>query len=480
MDFQTFVRIMRSRWKLLVTAVVTCLVAAMAITVVQTKSYQATATVMVSFTGATTINDAYEAIQAAQQRLSSYAELAGGRTVAQRTIDQLGVPMTADELVDSTKVNYTPESTLFRLTVSDSDPQQAAALASAMAKQFAELVPEVDAGIPISQPAGQALGSGFDSQQTIAGAKATVVEQPVVPQSPQSPVPARNVALGLLAGVLLGITLALGREATDRTIRSRETLTARSGLPTLAQLPPPDNQDIGVRRGGGRAKPCDLVFDEEVRRMRTALLGSATAPVRSILVTAPTLSQGTTTTALHLALSFTEIDETVLLIEGDPRQPTIAGILGVDANQGLMDVLADQLTLDDAVRPTSHNGLWLLASSKPTGFQRNLSTPSLVTMLEKLSASFDRVVIDGPPALVTADAGIFAAAVDATVLVVRSGQTAAEELDGALENLRPTEATIVGTVLTGARVPRHTKDATSAYRAKVNESTSATIAANGS
>jgi tyrosine-protein kinase len=479
-DFQTFVRIMRSRWKLLVTAVVTCLVAAVAITVVQTKSYQATATVMVSFTGAATINDAYEAIQAAQQRLSSYAELAGGRTVAQRTIDQLGVPMTADQLVDSTKVQYTPESTLFRLTVSDSDPQQAAALASAMALQFAVLVPEVDAGIPVSQPAGQVLGSGFDAQQTLAGAKATVVEQPIVPQSPQSPVPARNVALGLLAGVLLGIALALGREATDRTIRSRETLTARSGLPTLAQLPSPDNQDIGARRGGGRAKPCDLVFDEEVRRMRTTLLGSATTPVRSVLVTAPTLDQGATTTALHLALSFTEIDETVLLVEGDPRQPTIAGIVGVDANQGLMDVLADQLTLDDAVRPTPHAGLWVLASSKPTGFQRKLSTPSLVTMLEKLSASFDRVVIDGPPALVTADAGIFAAAVDATVLVVRSGQTAAEELDGALENLRPGQANIVGTVLTGARVPRHTKEATSAYRAKVNESTSATIAANGS
>ncbi len=150
MDFRSLLRIIASRWKLVLVATVACVAGALVLTMVQTKSYQASSTILVSVSGAATVNDAYAATQAAQQRLSSYAEIAGGRTVAQRAIDQLGVPLSAEQLMASTKVSYTPESTLFHLTVTDADPQRAAALASAMARQFAEMIPSVDSGIQLS------------------------------------------------------------------------------------------------------------------------------------------------------------------------------------------------------------------------------------------------------------------------------------------------------------------------------------------
>jgi capsular polysaccharide biosynthesis protein/MinD-like ATPase involved in chromosome partitioning or flagellar assembly len=441
---------------------------------VQTKSYQASSTILVSVSGAATVNDAYAATQAAQQRLSSYAEIAGGRTVAQRAIDQLGVPLSAEQLMASTKVSYTPESTLFRLTVTDADPLRAASLASAMARQFAELIPTVDPGVQMSNTPAPASPTDRPTdpdpgQQPLVSAKATVVEQPTVPEYPVSPVPSRNLTLGLLAGLFVGMAIALLREATDRTVRGREKLTGSSGLPVLAELPPP-----GERESDGELRPNspdDLVFEEAVRGLRNRLSGASTAQARSFLVTAPALGQGATTTALSLALSFTDVDETVLLIEGDGGQPTIAGILGVDSEQGLAEAMADGHVTDDAVATTSHPGLHVLASSGSTKVRRQFSTAAFVGTLEKLCGYFDRVVIDGPPALVAAEASSLAAAVDATLLVVRAGVTTIDDVGGSLEKLRAAGGKVVGTVLTDAAVPRRTKAATIAYYEKVGDTT---------
>jgi capsular exopolysaccharide synthesis family protein len=465
-DFRTVVRIIASRWKVVVIALAACLAGAVAITAVQTKVYQASATILVSVSGAVTVPDAYAATQAAQQRLSSYAEIAGSRLVAQRAIDQLHVPLTAEQLIDSTKVSYTPESTLFRLSVTDTDPQRAAALASAMADSFAAVVPEVDPRVQLSQPADPMVGSSFATEQTTAAAKATVVEEPTVPQHAVSPVPVRNAALGLIAGLVLGVALALIREATDRTVRGRDKLAAGSAVPVLAELPPPSKPDVASGHTHARAKPNDLVFDEAIRGLRTRLAGASSTQPSSFLVTAPAVGDGATTTALNLALSFTKVDETVLLIEGDPRKATIAKLLDVESRFGMADLIADDQLIDDAIHPTSHDGLWILAATGPAEFGRQLSRASLKATLQKLAANFDRVVIDGPPAFVAADAGIFAGAVDAAVLVVRSGKTTIDEVEGALENLCTAGGKVVGTVLTDTSVPRHTRAAVVAYRGR--------------
>src|SRR5262245_33071505 len=143
MDFRTFVRIIRFRWKIVIAAIVACLIGAATITTLQAKQYQASAGILMSLAGATTINEYYEATQASHKRLLADTAIAGGPTVAQRAIDQLHVPMTADELVRKTHITYTPESLMFRLTVTDSDPERTAALAGAIADQFAAYVPQL-------------------------------------------------------------------------------------------------------------------------------------------------------------------------------------------------------------------------------------------------------------------------------------------------------------------------------------------------
>lgn len=132
-----------------------------------------------------------------------------------------------------------------------------------MADQFAALVPEFDAGVVGGQPLPVPIGTGLSGPQQVVTATATMVEAPIVPQRPVSPVPARNLALGLLAGVLLGVALAVVRDKTDRTVRRTDALAAASGLPVLARLP---ETSAPNRRAGEPAAAQNRPTSHSMRR----------------------------------------------------------------------------------------------------------------------------------------------------------------------------------------------------------------------
>jgi capsular exopolysaccharide synthesis family protein len=467
MDFRTFVRTVGLRWKLVAGALLACLVGAGALTALQTKAYQSSATILISFSGVRSLGDVYSATEASQKLLSSYAAIAGGYTVAQRAVHQLDVPVSAGALAGETHVAYTPESMLLTITVTDSDPKRVAALAGAMADQFAAMVPTLGADPGAAHPDAPAAQETQTTQPSpsqsapdqpplpVAVARATVVERPGVPTSPISPTPMRNMVLGLIGGVLLGVAAALTRDAVDRTIRSRERLEELSVSPTLAELP--------ARRGSAPRFGTESSFDDTMRGLRTRLLRAMGPEARRVLVAAPFGGEGTTTTALNLALSFVELGEKVLLVEGDIRRPVIAGLMSVESGCGLANLLADRDVGLEAVHNTRIQNLFVLASRKARDDETLPRCADLPDVFQDLSARFSRLVVDGPPVLATADTGLLADAVEVTVLVVRAGRTTVDEVEDALHALRSTGTNVVGTVLTDARVSRHTKAAVRTY-----------------
>lgn len=491
MDFRTFTRVLLAHWKLALGALLACTIGAAAVTAMQTKHYQSSATMLISFPGATDLTELYNGTLTAQERLSSYAQIAGGRTVAQRAVAQLQVPLNADDLAAQTQVKYTAKSMLLTISVRDTDPARAAALAGAMADQFAALIPTLGAGSgpggrgapatagPSVAPSAGARPDEAEPAPTVVAptdapgatpsvkalpvARARVVEPPRVPDHAITPVPARNMAMGLIAGILLGIAVALTREAGDRTVRTREKLEQLSGLPTLAELT--------GKRGGTPRFGSDPTFDDAVRGLRARLLRAMGPDARRVLVAAPFGGEGTTSTALNLSLALAEIGEDVLLVEGDTRRHVIAGLLRVESGEGLGNALANPEIAAEAVKPTAIPKLFTLASRTARRDAPTASSflPEVIDrVLVSLSSRFDRIVVDGPPVLATADSSLLAGAVSATVLVVRANRTTVDELKDALAAFRAAGADIVGTVLTDARPSLHIRAAAKNYRAKVS------------
>jgi Mrp family chromosome partitioning ATPase len=487
MDFRTFIATIVASWKLVVGALLACLIGAGFLTTMQTKSYQSSATILISFSGAKNLSEEWYGTEAVQERLASYAQVAGSRMVAERAVRQLHVSTSPDALVSQTHVTFAPKSTLLTVSVMDTDPTRVAALAGAMADQFAAMVPTLGAGprstrrpaagsdettdIPQAPPQTQLEAAQHSStgpstisappsdQSSLPMAIATVIERPGVPQIPIKPLPSRNMAMGLVAGVLLGIGVAMTRKATDRSVRNRKTLEELSGLPTLAELPA--HPKIASRFG------ADGSFDDTVRAFRTRLLKVIGPDTRRVLLAAPFGGEGTTTTALNLASSFAELGDRALVIEGDVRKPSLARMMGVKSGIGLADILADcDVTPMDAVSATPLDKVFMVASRNARDDDILGRSTNLADVVRDLAARFDRTIIDASPVLATADAGLLAGTAEATVLVVRAGRTSFDEVTDALHAFRSAGIEVVGTVMTDARMPRYTRAAVRSYHRK--------------
>jgi len=294
-----------------------------------------------------------------------------------------------------------------------------------------------------------------------------VLDRATPPGEPFFPPKVMVIIMGILAGLGLGTLFALSIDLRDQRLRGLLDLErglASFGIPVLGQLPllSPDTR-LGIGNARAQRRQRDLyahvfpqsLMAERCRGIRTSIAfvqGEATA--KTIMVTSPSSSEGKSSTAMNLALSFCQAGKNVLVADADMRRPRLhqvfEGMLP-KSQLGLAAVLTGQTELDAAlVRPTegAPDGLWLLPCGDiPENPAELLDSAALRQTLAALRERFDVVVVDSPPILAVADPLILAGQVDGVVLVTRCEQTTRGELQRALTSLAQSDANMLGVVL---------------------------------
>jgi len=273
----------------------------------------------------------------------------------------------------------------------------------------------------------------------------SVVDRARVPTSRFSPNLGRSLLLGLFAGLAAGVFLALLFEHLDDTIKSPEDVEQKFGLAVLGVIP-------RLQRGSPleALKDPRSPFSESYRSVRTALQFSTESGVpRTLFVTSSAPGEGKSTTALTLALHFAQLGKRVLLIDADLRNPTIHQALRVPNAGGLSNYLSGASRPLKFLHPTQVKNLACLCSGPlPPNPAELLAGPRLVTLLRLAAASFDQVIIDGPPMLGIADAAILSNLAGGTVLVIEAGSTRLGYARGVLKRLGAARARVLGVVMT--------------------------------
>ena len=297
-----------------------------------------------------------------------------------------------------------------------------------------------------------------------AGLRATsthLVDSAMVPRYPVRPRLMYNSALSLLAGLLLGIMLAVTQESLDTSIKSVEGLEWAIGVPALAVVPLA--RSSWRKRGPDKSRPPDGTVELAVLRnpnsslaeayhiLRTAIqMSTVPRPPQALLVTSASLGEGKTCTALNLAIGLAQCGARVALIDTDMRRPAVARALSISGNVvGLSTVLAGACSLGEVLRKFEPvpNLRVLPAGPEAPRPAELLSSSCMQTVLQELRGSFEYLVLDSAPVLLVADAAILSGMVDGVVLVAESGVTPRDGLLRALRVLESAGGRILGGVL---------------------------------
>jgi protein-tyrosine kinase len=170
----------------------------------------------------------------------------------------------------------------------------------------------------------------------------------------------------------------------------------------------------------------------------------------TVAVTGPELGSGVTTTAANLAIAIAlDVNQTVLLVDLNLRQPGIHEKFGFQPRVGIDDYLRGETHLKDCLVCPGITRLVVLPAREAKGeaAAEIISSPRMTALAKELQNRYaDRIIIyDAPPLLTSSDTLGFLPNVDAVLLVARSGRTTKAELEKSAHLLG--NKAIVGTLL---------------------------------
>jgi capsular exopolysaccharide synthesis family protein len=278
--------------------------------------------------------------------------------------------------------------------------------------------------------------------------------EPLVPLAPASAahpsLTKYRVAIeGILLALIVGGAAFLFLEFLDDRFTSAKELSLNLPVEVVGQIPEAGAlNSTGLRRllPAGDMQPA---FAEAFRNLRSSLLfmSGQEAHPRVILVTSAVPNEGKTTVCSNLARTLAMSGSRVLLIDADYRRSSAHRNFGVDLKPGLVGVLSQEVSVDQAIVPTAEQNLFVLPAGECGDNSSDLFLRGRVDLLLRdVGQKFDYVLVDSAPVLATDDAACLGPHTDGAFMVVRASYTSSRMASEALERLNRRHVKVLGMV----------------------------------
>lgn len=434
-----FLTVLLRGWPLILGFTVVCGMAGLAYSFHLKPIYEATSTLFVA-SGSSSLPSAYDSAKASQERVGTYAQLIYSDAVLSPALEGARLDKTVSDTRPAIHVTADPQVSLLEVSARDQDPEVAQRLANAVSDSLASAVSRLEI---------HALGAEPTARLTVVST-AEVQPAPVVPNT------TLNVALGCVVGFVLGLLSVIVRERFNNTVRDSRDVETALGRPVVAEIP---------AAAKAASREVDFAMGSDgvsvaYRDLRSLLLSSRVAPIKTLLCTATLTNEDAATVARNLANVMHRAKIAVVWVS--------VNFSADEPSPGLADVVLGRSSLAE-VRQRDNSGMVTIGPGRSDGTVPAdlVAMPEFREVLDQLGTSYDLVIVDASGILDGGGAATVASNVDGVLLVTRVGRTKLTDLASSRENLANLQANVIGAVLcarSGSRTDERQVDKTLARK----------------
>ena len=198
------------------------------------------------------------------------------------------------------------------------------------------------------------------------------------------------------------------------------------------------------------------LFIEPYRTLRTNLhLLNSDNPLKTLMITSSEPSEGKTTLAVNLAVSFLEEGANVLIIDSDLRKPQIHKFFEIENYPGLTEVLLGLKKTEEVIKNFNSKLSVIPSGSQPKDPLKLFGSPVAGDFIESLKPKFDIILLDLPPILSFHDPVLISKFVDGAIFVLNSGVVKEEIVKRAKKRLEKFNVKVLGVVMNRFESGKH-------------------------
>ena len=185
-----------------------------------------------------------------------------------------------------------------------------------------------------------------------------------------------------------------------------------------------------------------------IRTNLTFLLSGSESKVFGI--TSAEAGEGKSTTAINMAIAFSQLGDKVLLIDADMRRSSVHKKMKIENNSGLSGILAGFSDYNDVITHISDSLDVITAGQVPPNPSELLGSERFKNLVDEVGKKYSYVIIDTPPVGIVSDALVIAPQPAGLVLVVKDQSTPTDAIKHTIESAKFAEINILGAVMNGA------------------------------
>lgn len=277
------------------------------------------------------------------------------------------------------------------------------------------------------------------------------------------PIKMKFLLISFFSSIVLSIGFIYLIEYLDNTIKTEEELESFD-VHKLGLIPSIDTKtieqnlqkehnfqfkEIALSRLVSYTMPQSVVA-ESYRSLRTSISFQKrkNKESKTFLMTSCGPQEGKSTTILNTATAFAQSGLKILVVDCDMRRPTVHSVFSIKKDNGLTDVLLDDVPFEHVIKSTFINNLYVITSGVlPPNPSELISMPQMENFIDDVRSHFDLILFDTPPVVAVTDSLILSEKVDHTILIVRANKTDRDMLSESLKKFKVHSNNLIGAVL---------------------------------